>query len=213
MLYFVLGIIAFVVIVYFLLATFYPSFGGNVGAERQKIYANSAQFHDGKFNNKKAVPKDLGFSKTLEIGYKFFTTKVPHGRPNSDLQVEKIDSTAIANYKGDARFIWYGHSAFLLQINHKNILLDPMFGEVASPLSMFGDKRFNAEFPLEIEKLPAIDAVIISHDHYDHLDYGSIQKLKSKALFCTTGRWCSFRSLGNRFKSNFGARLVARNRI
>jgi L-ascorbate metabolism protein UlaG (beta-lactamase superfamily) len=60
------------------------------------------------------------------------------------------------------------------------LLLDPMFGRSPSPFPIFGPKRYSVKLPIEIEELPTIDAVIFSHDHYDHLDYGSIRKLKAK---------------------------------
>jgi L-ascorbate metabolism protein UlaG (beta-lactamase superfamily) len=55
-----------------------------------------------------------------------------------------------------------------------------MFGKVPAPHPTLGNNRFSKELPIEVEKLPLIDAVLISHDHYDHLDYGSIKKLKEK---------------------------------
>ncbi len=55
-----------------------------------------------------------------------------------------------------------------------------MFGAVPAPHPWLGKKRYSKELPIEVEKLPAIDLIIFSHDHYDHLDYGSIQKLKGK---------------------------------
>lgn len=173
-------IIGLLVIIYFAFTSFYPSFGGDISKEQKITYEKSDQFRNGKFNNTNPVPKDLSFSETMKLVYAFFTTKVPNGRPKADLKATKIDSTNIANYKGEARMIWFGHSSFLLQIDGKTILLDPMFGKVAAPLDILGGNRFNAEFPLEIEKLPTIDAVIFSHDHYDHLDYKTILKLKDK---------------------------------
>ena len=55
-----------------------------------------------------------------------------------------------------------------------------MFGDVPAPIDLLGGKRFSVELPIEVQKLPKIDAVILSHDHYDHLDYESILKLKDK---------------------------------
>ncbi|HAQ07839.1 MAG TPA: hypothetical protein DCR24_10060, partial [Bacillus bacterium] len=81
---------------------------------------------------------------------------------------------------GNARITWFGHSAFLLEIEGKSILVDPMFGRAPSPFPMFGGKRYSGTLPFEIEEMPIIDAVLLSHDHYDHLDYGSIMKLKEK---------------------------------
>jgi L-ascorbate metabolism protein UlaG (beta-lactamase superfamily) len=97
------------------------------------------------------------------------------------MDVIKIDSLSIANHNASTtQLIWFGHSAFLLLIDGKKILIDPMFGNSPSPIELLGPKRFSKELPIEIEKLPFIDAVIISHDHYDHLDYNSINRLKGK---------------------------------
>lgn len=177
----ILIVIGVLILGYLLFTNFYPSFGGNVSKERQLVYQQSQQFKDGKFNNTDtAAPQERSFLETLSLAYTFFTAKVPNGRPKGDLKVNKIDSAAVANYRGRARLIWYGHSAFLLQIEGKNILIDPMFGKVPAPHPWLGSNRFNAEFPLEVEKLPQIDAVVYSHDHYDHLDYESVIKLKDK---------------------------------
>ena len=61
-----------------------------------------------------------------------------------------------------------------------NIFTDPMLGDVPAPHPFLGSKRFQKELPILIDSLPKIDAVLISHDHYDHLDYGSIVKLKDQ---------------------------------
>ena len=76
-------------------------------------------------------------------------------------------------------FTWYGHSAFLLEVQGLRILIDPMLGDVAAPTSM-GSKRFEYQQPIPIERLKNIDVVLISHDHYDHLDYPTIQKIKQE---------------------------------
>ena len=68
----------------------------------------------------------------------------------------------------------------MIEMDGKVILLDPMFGQVASPHPWMGTNRYNSTFPLEIEELPKIDVVVFSHDHYDHLDYGSVDALKDK---------------------------------
>tara|TARA_R110002051_G_scaffold52783_1_gene99949 strand:+ start:3503 stop:4606 length:1104 start_codon:yes stop_codon:yes gene_type:complete len=173
-------IIVALIITYFLFVGFYPSFGGEVSKDRQLEYVKSTQFKNGIFENTKPVNMDLSFSETLTMAKKFFFSKVENGSPINDLAVNKIDSTNIANYTNPTRLIWFGHSTFLLQMNQKNILIDPMFGEVPAPHSLLGAKRFSAELPIEVQQLPNIDAVILSHDHYDHLDYESITLLKDK---------------------------------
>lgn len=180
MLVVITSLVAFLVIGYLLFVNFYPSFGGDVSKERQNGYAASANFKEGKFVNQKDVPKELSFGETLGLAYKFFTTKVPSGRPQDNLKVEKLDSTEVAHYTKGTRLVWYGHSSFFLQMDGKNILIDPMFGKVPAPHPLLGANRFNDEMPLQAEQLPFIDMVVISHDHYDHLDYSTILKIKEK---------------------------------
>ncbi|MDO6803780.1 MBL fold metallo-hydrolase [Wenyingzhuangia sp. 1_MG-2023] len=176
----IFAIIGVLILVYILFVNFTPSLGGDVSEEQQKIYQASHQYKDGKFNNTNPVPKKLSFSENIKLMYTFFTTKVPKDRPMEDLKVKKLSADEVAHYKGAARLVWFGHSAFLLQMDGQNILIDPMFGKVAAPHPLLGGNRFNTEFPLTIEELPEIDAIIFSHDHYDHLDYESVMKLKDK---------------------------------
>ena len=74
------------------------------------------------------------------------------------------------------RATWLGHSTVLLEIEGARILTDPVWGDRASPVSFAGPKRFQP-VPVGIESLPSLDAVVISHDHYDHLDYPTIRAL------------------------------------
>ena len=176
----ILSIVGLSIIAYLLFTNFYPNFGGDVSKARLALYEKCIQFNNGRFHNKNPVPSDRSFFETLQIAYKFFFTEVPNGRPKGDLKPCKIDSADVAKYAGPARLFWYGHSSFLLQVSGKTILIDPMFGKVAAPHPLFGSNRFNKEFPLGIEQLPQIDAVIFSHDHYDHLDYHSVINIKDR---------------------------------
>ncbi|PGA98788.1 MBL fold metallo-hydrolase [Bacillus toyonensis] len=78
---------------------------------------------------------------------------------------------------------WFGHSASLLKVEGKKLLLDPMFGDASSPFPIFNSKRYSGAFSLEREDLQEIDAIIISHNHYDHLNYESIMQLKDRAKY------------------------------
>lgn len=156
-----------------------PEFGGKATKEQKGLYTKSDNFKEGKFINRDNIQMSMDFNTFVKslIGY---FNPTPNTRPSTDLVVQKIDSLNIVRYKDSTRLVWFGHSTFLLQMNRKNILIDPMFGDVPAPHPFLGGKRFSGELPIEIEKLPQIDAVILSHDHYDHLDYGSILKLKNK---------------------------------
>ncbi|MCA9686130.1 MAG: MBL fold metallo-hydrolase [Myxococcales bacterium] len=77
------------------------------------------------------------------------------------------------------RLTWLGHSTVLVEIDGRRILVDPVWGERCSPLSFAGPARFYPP-PLPLDELPPIDAVVISHDHYDHLDHPTIVTLAAR---------------------------------
>jgi L-ascorbate metabolism protein UlaG (beta-lactamase superfamily) len=156
-----------------------PEFGGVPTTEQKKAYLKSPNYSNGKFINKGNVKLDMSMRDMGKTLAGFFGPS-PLTKPNRDIPVMKLDSMDIVNYQESTRLIWFGHSAFLLQMHNKTVLIDPMFGQVPAPHPMLGSNRFSKELPIEVEQLPRIDAVLISHDHYDHLDYGSIQKLKGK---------------------------------
>lgn len=155
-----------------------PQFGGKHTEEDQKRYADSGHYTDGKFQNLVETNMDQSFGNMFDI-MKEFIKGNPQGRPQQPLPLEKVDSLEIVNFEED-RLVWFGHSAFLLKMDGKTILLDPMLGHTPAPHPMLGGKRYSKELPIDIEKIPEVDLILISHDHYDHLDYGSIQKLRTK---------------------------------
>ena len=86
------------------------------------------------------------------------------------------------------RVTWFGHSSTLIEIDGVRVLLDPVWDERASPLRWAGPKRFYAP-PLKLEELPALDAVLISHDHYDHLGAETVRalaRLQPQAIWVTS---------------------------
>jgi L-ascorbate metabolism protein UlaG (beta-lactamase superfamily) len=86
------------------------------------------------------------------------------------------DGQALRARVANPSVTWVGHSTLLVQLDGLNILTDPHWGERASPLSWAGPKRMSAP-GLAFENLPEIHVVLISHDHYDHLDLGTVQRL------------------------------------
>lgn len=156
-----------------------PQFGGKISSEQKKVYAQSENYAGGKFRNPGNITTDMSFSNMVRIIKQYFRPH-PNTIPKTKLPVTKVDSLEIAQPQQSAKLVWFGHSSFLLEIADKNILIDPMLGNTPAPHQWVGTKRFTDGLPIEIEKLPVIDAVILSHDHYDHLDYGSIVKLKDK---------------------------------
>ena len=84
--------------------------------------------------------------------------------------------------------VWFGHSSYFIRIENKNFLVDPVFSGHASPLS-FMVKAFPGSNIYKPEDMPAIDYLIITHDHYDHLDFKTVRRLKSKvtSVYCSLG--------------------------
>lgn len=179
MLYIVLSLITLLIIIGVLFINLSPQFGGVASKQQQELFSKSKHYKDGKFLNNGGVKMEMSFKDSFKAMWILFKSN-SKAEPNKNITVQKIDSITIANYNSKTRFIWFGHSTFLLQIKGKNLLIDPMFGNVPAPNPLLGNKRFSNKLPIEIEKLPSIDAVLITHDHYDHLDYESIQKLKDK---------------------------------
>jgi len=174
----VLGVIALLAITITLFMYLSPQFGGAATKEQKQLYAKSGNFKDGKFVNRINIPMKIDDKWGL---FKDFINKPPTRKPSKVIPVGKIDSLGIVNHDSDiTKLTWFGHSTFLLQMDGKTILIDPMMGESPSPHPMVGTKRYSDELPIKIEKLPFIDIVVISHDHYDHLDYPTIKKLKGK---------------------------------
>lgn len=112
----------------------------------------------------------------------FFLEANPNTEPDPALEVEATDASIYQQApKSGFRVTWLGHSILLLEIDGKRILVDPVWSERASPFSFMGTKRFYPS-PLALEDLPDIDAVLISHDHYDHLDMETVKRLKDQNL-------------------------------
>lgn len=155
-----------------------PQFGGKISKQDKLEYAKAENYEDGKFVNPNDAKVNMSIGNLFKM-IKAYIGPNPNTIPESDIAVEKVDSLNLTqtNY---SNLVWFGHSTFLLQLDDANILIDPMFGEVPAPYPFLGNKRFSKELPIEIEKLPKVDAVVLSHDHYDHLDYESIKRLNGK---------------------------------
>lgn len=160
--------------------TFNPAFGGTATKEQKALYSKFNNYKNGKFINLIPTSMDMDFKNIVDVSIKFIRGG-PDRSPRSTIPVQTIDSLEIADKPdGLTRLTWFGHSAFLLELDGKNILIDPMLGESPAPHPWLGTGRYSDQLPIKIEKMPKIDAVLISHDHYDHLDYKSILKLKDK---------------------------------
>ncbi|WP_432701087.1 MBL fold metallo-hydrolase [Kluyvera cryocrescens] len=146
------------------------------GAEKSLI-ERSPNYRDGEFQNTLPTP---GFSsdKNMVVAlWEFLTVKRENARPQQPLPLVPTDLARLP-LETDT-MIWLGHSSWYLQLSGKRILIDPVFSSYASPFA-FLNKAFDGNYPWQAANMPDIDLLIISHDHYDHLDYATIKGLLPK---------------------------------
>lgn len=153
------------------------------GARLERI-EKSPNYKNGKFQNQSKTT-------TLAEGYsywgilKLYLNK-PKTEPDTKLPFVKTDLNAIND--SQPVLVWFGHSSYFIKIKGKNILVDPVFSGHASPFS-FSVKSYDGANEYKVSDFPDLDAVIISHDHYDHLDYETILQLipKTKKFYTSLG--------------------------
>ena len=157
-----------------------PVFGARLSTKALKVYEGSPQLNT-VFSN--AKPINMGFSwEDIRTAYSDYrASRAWATPPNGQPPVIKTNLGEFYNDQRETAFVWVGHSTFLLRMEQKTLLIDPMFGSVPSPISFIGGKRFNQELPFHIEQLDSVDFVLITHDHYDHLDTKTIKWLSNLA--------------------------------
>ena len=149
------------------------------GAHLDRIKA-SPQWHADKqrFSNRMGQYQASYF----EMGRKYFFGGSKERLPKAGIQTIKVDPALFKKPpRSGLRITWAGHSSFIIELDELKVLIDPVWSDRASPFTWAGPKRFYAP-PLPLDDLPAIDVVLISHDHYDHLDYETVLHLKDKPL-------------------------------
>lgn len=150
-----------------------------------------------RFVNENQKPVDefrKSFDRAKSIR-RFLTAEI-EAKPKEKLPSLKPDLSAFMADDGQLKFIWFGHSTFMVRIGGKTLLFDPVFSGAASPLDLVNE-RFQ-DPALQIDELPPIDYVIISHDHYDHLDVDSVTYFKDKGVtyFTSLGLTSHLKSWG-----------------
>ncbi|WP_276165866.1 MBL fold metallo-hydrolase [Zobellia alginiliquefaciens] len=158
---------------------FKKQFGAKSTDSDIKLYSQSKNWKKGKFLNLEETSMSISFWEIPKLLYKQFTDKEKR-EPAKPIPVTPFNKAAFLSDDIEFKYIWYGHSVILMRLNGKTILIDPMLGPNASPIAPFKTKRFSENTLSLIDDFPEVDLMLISHDHYDHLDYDSIKRLKSK---------------------------------
>jgi len=167
-----------------ILYTQHPLFGKNPTGERLQLIENSPNYRQGQFRNlmeKSGIAEDT--SIFIEL-YRTFIKTIPHRNPKDPIPSIQTNLKTL-NPKQDV-IVWFGHSSVFMQLHGKTFLIDPVMSGKATPFP-WGTRAYKGTDIYSVEDLPAIDYLLISHDHYDHLDYETALKLKDKVRYVITG--------------------------
>ena len=155
------------------------------GAELANL-EQSPNYVDGEFRNLEPIPeivRDNGFAGAL---LKYLFSPGERRIPSVPLPAVKTDLLAL-DISHDL-IVWLGHSSYYLQLNGRRILVDPVFSDYAAPISL-ANRAFPGTSLYTAEDMPDIDYLLITHDHWDHLDYPSVTALRPKVarVVCPLG--------------------------
>jgi len=157
-------------------------FGKNPSGDELKKTEASPNYKNKNFQNLVPTPMMEDVSM-LSVLWKFMN-KPKNTIPPKPLPSVKTDLKYLPD--NETSIVWFGHSSYLIKINGKYILVDPVFSGHASPFS-FSVKSFAGTNVYNVDDFPPIDLLLITHDHFDHLDYTTVSKLISKtSLVCTS---------------------------
>ncbi|MEV5845793.1 MBL fold metallo-hydrolase [Streptomyces sp. NPDC051985] len=154
------------------------AFGADPGGERLARIQGSPHFKDGVFQNPGGTARTRPSGSMLEFAKTYFEKEQRARRaPRGTVPVHATTLADLARPAvGGLRLTWMGHSSVLAEIDGHRVLFDPVWGERCSPFPFAGPKRLHP-VPLPIAALGKLDVVVISHDHYDHLDLPTIKAL------------------------------------
>ena len=160
-----------------------PVLGKDPAGDRLQRILNSPNYKDGSFQN--LTPTEVTLKEaSLPKMLKEYRNRPVNTAPNHPLPAIRTDLWGLPS--DQLTIVWFGHSSYLVKINGFHILVDPVFSGNASPVSFFA-KAFPGTDIYGVKDMPAINLVLLTHDHYDHLDYKTIRELIPTARhFCTS---------------------------
>ncbi len=162
----------------------HPKFGKAPSGERLERIKKSENYKDGAFQNLNETPQ-LAEGYTMGgVLWDFLFTKYPNTYPVDSIPSVKTD---LKNLNPNENvLVWMGHSSYFIQLDGKKYLIDPVFSGNASPVAGT-TKAFAGSDIFKVSDMPEIDFLLITHDHYDHLDYETIKELIPKVKKVITG--------------------------
>lgn len=161
-----------------------PQFGKAPSGARLERLQQSPHFKNGQFHNESVTPSFTDGATFFSVLKKFLFSRNKYGKPTDIIPTQKVDLHKLPIDQNV--LVWFGHSSYFLQLDGKKILVDPVLNGSASPVS-FTTRSFNGSDAYTPDDIPDIDLLLITHDHWDHLDYTTLQKLKGRIKTVVTG--------------------------
>jgi L-ascorbate metabolism protein UlaG (beta-lactamase superfamily) len=155
----------------------HPKFGALPGGARLEAVERSSHYVNGAFQNLIDTPmrtQDTSFASNV---LSMLLDRNPNLTPSTPLPSTRVDLKALS--PDEDVVVWLGHSSYFIQLDGKRVLIDPVFSANAGPFPG-SNEAFPGTTPYTAEDLPAVDALLITHDHWDHLDYPSAMALLPK---------------------------------
>jgi L-ascorbate metabolism protein UlaG (beta-lactamase superfamily) len=177
----VIALLAFLAFLVMQLSTF----GANPAGERLERIKRSPNYKNGSFQNLSPTPVMAENVTYMQTAREFFN-KPKNNVPPAPIPSVRTDLKTLPDDKPTV--VWFGHSSYLIKSAGTTVLVDPVFSGYASPVSFFGS-AYPGSNVYDVASMPDIDMLIISHDHYDHLDYTTIVQLipKVKRFYTALG--------------------------
>lgn len=154
----------------------HPAFGRRMSAERKARIEASPHWQDGMFRNETPTPQFTGNRNTLGTLWTMLTRRDSNRVPTEPLPAVKTDLRSLPEDRD--WFVWFGHSSYLFQLGGKRFLVDPLL-KMEFPVSLML-KPFAGTDIYTPDDMPEIDVLIITHEHWDHLDYATLRDLRPK---------------------------------
>ncbi|MFO7616051.1 MAG: MBL fold metallo-hydrolase [Bacteroidales bacterium] len=164
----------------------HPRFGKAPSGSRLERIRQSPNYRNGQFRNLRMTPQFTAEGSKFLLIARFLLRESDRRTPSEPLPTVKTDLRELP--LNQDCLVWFGHSSVYLQIDGKRILIDPVLSGHASPMPGVV-RAFKGTDIYSIEDLPDIDYLLITHDHYDHLDYHTVWKLRGRVgrVFCGLG--------------------------
>jgi L-ascorbate metabolism protein UlaG (beta-lactamase superfamily) len=186
-LFFILIFLIIILAVAGFLYTRLPKFGREPSPARLARIQASPNYKNGKFVCLEPIEKVVERDEGMLAGWiRFLTTSVPNLKPSGPLPTEKVDLKLLNPQQN--LIVWLGHSSYYMQLAGKRILIDPVMSGYGAPVP-FANRAFAGTDVYKTSDIPDIDVLVISHEHWDHLDYDTIMNLKAriKTVVCPLG--------------------------